>query len=260
METDLILLLGITAFLASLLTFFSGFGLGTILTPVFAIFFPIEVAVAQTAAVHLLNNFFKLALTGKHININLFLIFGLPALCSAFGGAWLLLNISDVQPLWQYELYGKSFHVTLLKAIISSLIIIFSVMELMASKIYFPSGRITLMAGGLLSGFFGGLSGHQGALRSAFLIRVCRTKEEYIATGIAIACLIDMSRILVYTKIFLQLNFSESGTPVAAALLCAFAGAFFGNRFLKKTTFGFIQLLTHGLLIILALLLGAGWI
>ena len=48
------------------LTLFSGFGLGTLLMPVFAIFFPIEVAIAATAVVHLANNIFKLALLSRH--------------------------------------------------------------------------------------------------------------------------------------------------------------------------------------------------
>ena len=43
------------AFLAAILTFFSGFGLGTILTPVFMIFFPVEVAIALTGIVHFFN-------------------------------------------------------------------------------------------------------------------------------------------------------------------------------------------------------------
>ncbi len=38
-----------SAILVSALTLFSGFGLGTLLMPVFALFFPIEVAVAATA-------------------------------------------------------------------------------------------------------------------------------------------------------------------------------------------------------------------
>jgi hypothetical protein len=46
-------LVGIAAMLASLLTFFSGFGLGTILLPVFGVFFPIRVAFGLTAIVHL---------------------------------------------------------------------------------------------------------------------------------------------------------------------------------------------------------------
>jgi hypothetical protein len=36
----------VVALLASLLTFFSGFGLGTILLPIFALFFPADIAVA----------------------------------------------------------------------------------------------------------------------------------------------------------------------------------------------------------------------
>ena len=47
------------------LTLFSGFGLGTLLMPAFAIFFPVEVAVAATAIVHLANNIFKAGLFGE---------------------------------------------------------------------------------------------------------------------------------------------------------------------------------------------------
>ena len=47
------------ALLVSALTLFSGFGLGTLLMPAFALFFPIEVAVAATAIVHLANNIFR---------------------------------------------------------------------------------------------------------------------------------------------------------------------------------------------------------
>ena len=54
------------AIVVSALTLFSGFGLGTLLMPAFALFFPINVAVAATAVVHLVNNLFKLLLVGKH--------------------------------------------------------------------------------------------------------------------------------------------------------------------------------------------------
>jgi uncharacterized protein len=50
---------------ASGLTLFSGFGLGTILTPVFALFFPVPAAIAMTAVVHLANNVFKIGLVGR---------------------------------------------------------------------------------------------------------------------------------------------------------------------------------------------------
>ncbi|MHB8259583.1 MAG: hypothetical protein ACYDCN_05425 [Bacteroidia bacterium] len=62
-----LVIISTVALVASLLTFFSGFGLGTILTPVFVLFFPVEVAIALTGIVHLLNNFFKIALVGSKL-------------------------------------------------------------------------------------------------------------------------------------------------------------------------------------------------
>ena len=53
------------ALFAAGLTLYSGFGLGTLLLPVFALFYPIEVAVAATAIVHGANNMFKVSLVGK---------------------------------------------------------------------------------------------------------------------------------------------------------------------------------------------------
>ena len=57
---------GLAAVFVSGLTMFSGFGLGTLLMPVFAIFFPVETAVAATAVVHGANSLFKILAVGKH--------------------------------------------------------------------------------------------------------------------------------------------------------------------------------------------------
>ena len=58
-------LIPMVALLASGLTLFSGFGLGTLLMPAFALFFSVDVAIAMTAIVHFMNNMFKLALLGR---------------------------------------------------------------------------------------------------------------------------------------------------------------------------------------------------
>ena len=71
------------ALVASGLTFFSGFGLGTLLLPAFALFFPVEHAVALTAVVHFLNNLFKLALVGRHADRRVVVRFGIPAILAA---------------------------------------------------------------------------------------------------------------------------------------------------------------------------------
>ena len=44
-----LIIICLVAFITAILTFFSGFGLGTILMPVFAIFFPVEIAIALGA-------------------------------------------------------------------------------------------------------------------------------------------------------------------------------------------------------------------
>jgi uncharacterized protein len=61
-----IILISLVAFIVAILTFFSGFGLGTILTPVFMIFFPVELAIGLTGIVHFFNNIFKLILVGRN--------------------------------------------------------------------------------------------------------------------------------------------------------------------------------------------------
>lgn len=253
-----VIIIGITAFLASLLTFFSGFGLGTLLTPVFAIFFPAEIAVAQTSLVHFINNIFKLFLTGKHINKHILVRFGLPAIAGAFLGAFCLVYFSQANPLFVYYIGEKECVITPLKLVIGLMIIIFSVIEFLPAFSKTGFAKNNLFIGGLLSGFFGGLSGHQGALRSAFLIKYNLAKEEYVATGTAIACIIDVTRISLYATLFFQMNIFENSSHILIASACAISGAFLGNFLLKKTTLKFVQLLTHILLIILALAIGTG--
>ena len=64
-ETMMYVIVCFVALGASFLTLFSGFGLSTLLMPAFALFFPLEAAIAMTAVVHLANNVFKLALVGR---------------------------------------------------------------------------------------------------------------------------------------------------------------------------------------------------
>jgi uncharacterized protein len=253
-------ILCLAALVTSLLTFFSGFGLGTILTPVFAIFFPIEVAIALTGVVHLLNNIFKLLLVGGHADKELVLKFGIPAFLAALLGAYLLFKISALEPLYQYNLGDKDFFITPVKLIVAVLLICFALMESVPRLKKLEFGKNYMMLGGILSGFFGGLSGNQGALRSAFLIKAGLTKEAFIATGIVIACIVDFSRLGVYFSRFSASGLQENLTLVIAATVSAFAGAFIGSRLLKKVTLELVQLTVTIMLIGLSIALGLGLI
>lgn len=253
-----IIVICLVAFLTAILTFFSGFGLGTILMPVFAIFFPIEIAIALTGAVHFSNNLFKIMLVGRNANKEVLLRFGIPAIIASFAGAWLLLRITKMPTFFEYHLWHKNFEITPVKLVIAILLIIFSLLEILPSvqKIQFNRNKLAL--GGVLSGFFGGLTGIQGAIRSAFLIKSGLTKEAYIATGVVIACLVDFTRLSVYTSRFKEANLHEYLILIISATLAAITGAFIGNKLLKKITLRFIQVLVAIMLFIIAIALGAG--
>jgi uncharacterized protein len=93
-----------TALLVSGLTLFSGFGLGTILMPAFAVFFPIEVAVAATAVVHGTNNIFKMIMVGRHADYGLVLRFGVPAMIAALAGTAVLSHVAGFNSLATYTM------------------------------------------------------------------------------------------------------------------------------------------------------------
>ena len=248
----------IVSLIASGLTLFSGFGLGTILVPVFVLFFPIDLAIALTAIVHFLNNIFKLVLLGKNADKKIVIRFGIPSIAAAFIGATVLLLITDMQPLFQYSISNKIFMVMPVKLIIGILLLFFAMFDIVPRFASLQFDKRYLPLGGILSGFFGGLSGNQGALRSAFLIRANLTKEAFIASGVVIACLIDISRLLVYSQHIISFGDKFNYTLIIAASLSAFTGAFVGNRFLKKITIVTIQYIVAVMLLVFAVLLMLG--
>jgi uncharacterized membrane protein YfcA len=251
------------AFAVSGLTLFSGFGLGTLLMPAFALFFPIEVAVAATAIVHLANNIFKVGLVGKKADSGIVIKFALPAAITAIFGALLLNYFTTVDPIFQYMLAGRTCTITTVKLVIAMLMLIFAFIELNPDleKLAFDTRYIPL--GGALSGFFGGISGHQGALRTAFLIRAGLHKEVFIGTIVISAVIVDISRLIVYGATFFSKDFeilkNQGGIElVLAGTLAAFLGAFIGSRLLNKITMRSIRILVGVLLFLLALSLGIG--
>ncbi len=255
-----VVVISLVALVASLLTFFSGFGLGTILMPVFALFFPLEAAIAMTGIAHFANNIFKIILVGRSADKSTLIRFGLPAFVASFAGAWLLMQLSDTPTIFSYSIAEKSFEVTVIKVVIGGVLIFFSLMEILPRLKNIQFGQDKLIVGGILSGFFGGLSGIQGALRSAFLIRSGLNKEAYIATGVVIAMLVDFSRLTVYFSRLSEIDMSENIVVMLSATISAIIGAYFGKKLLKKVTYEKLQLLVAIMLIIISIALIGGLI
>ena len=224
------------------------------------IFFPVNLAIGLTGIVHFLNNLFKLLLVGRKADKQVLIRFGIPAVIAALLGSYLLLNITELKPLFAYQMFGRTFEVFPVKFIISLLLITFATIDLIPyfSKLQF--GKDKLPIGGALSGFFGGLSGNQGALRSAFLIKAGLSKETFVATAVVVSTFVDFTRLSVYATRFTNAGLSDNLTLVVCATLSAIVGAYIGNKLLKKVTLKFLQVSVAVMLIIISLALAAGLI
>lgn len=184
--------------------------------------------------------------------------FGLPALLAAIPGALLLEYLSVLEPITRYQWLGHGHAITPVKLAAGILLIIFATAELVPFLNRLTSHNVGLPFGGILSGFFGGLSGHQGAFRSAFIIKANLGKESFVATNAAIAALVDTSRMIIYGLTFDLSLIEAQSTLILLATIAAFLGVFTGTRVLTKVTISFIQTLVAVMLYLLGGLLVAG--
>ncbi|NWF80765.1 MAG: sulfite exporter TauE/SafE family protein [Chloroflexi bacterium] len=256
------LIVCLVALLVAALTLFSGFGLGTLLMPAFALFFPVPVAVAATAVVHLANNLFKLGLVGRHADRTTVIRFGVPAAVAAIVGALVLNLTSALPPLTTYVLRDQTHAITPVKLIVGLLILAFALFDLIPKLAGMTFDQRYLPLGGALSGFFGGLSGNQGAMRSAFLLKLGLDKQAFVGTGVVTAVIVDVTRLLIYGLAFFTVNVTAFDPSVVglvlAATVAAFVGSFLGARLLTKVTLRTVQIIVGILLMALGVGMAAG--
>ena len=130
-----LLIILFVSFIASTLTFFSGFGLGTLLLPTLSIFLPLEWAITGTAIVHLINNLIKLTLNYQNTHWKIALTFITTAMPFAFIGSqlfsWLLIAPQTID----FSLGGRPFLTLPYKIFIGLLMILFAIAE------WFPENK-----------------------------------------------------------------------------------------------------------------------
>ncbi len=256
-----LLVIGFVAAFAAALTLFSGFGLGTLLLPAFALFFPVPLAVAATGVVHLLNSLFKGVLLWKRANWPTVVRFGLPAVPAAVAGAWLLALLGDTTQVFEWTAFGRRYGPTGAGLAVGLLMAALALLELQRwfQELSAPPALVPL--GGLVSGFFGGLTGQQGAFRSIFLLRTGLGPDQFIATGAMIAVLVDLSRLATYAASFdtagLRLA-GHQGMAVTVATVSAFGGAYLATRYLDKVTIKGVRLTVAALMLLTGFALAIG--
>lgn len=251
-------LVTLVALAASLLTFVSGFGLGTVLMPALALFVAPEAAVALTAVVHLLANLLKVALVGREADRPTLVAFGIPALLGGLAGGWLLQGWArSVEPIsWHLGSWRFMTFPTALAIGVAMLLVAAAELHPRFQDWRPPTRWLPL--GGAASGFLGGLSGHQGALRSAFLAGLPGLSPVgFAATGAVIACAVDLARLAAYGAPAWASAGAHAGL-LAASGLAALGGTWLGARWIRRTTLPFVRKLVAAGVILVALRLITG--
>jgi len=171
------------AVVAGAIASISGFGIGSVLTPVLSTQFDVRLAIAMVSLPHLAGTFVRFLIVRMRIDRDVLLGFGA---ASAIGG----LVGAALQTVVQSSALAIVFGLLLVFAGIGSL-------TGFAQRMRF-SGRRSALFGGALSGLLGGLVGNQGGIRAAALLGFDVTRDACVATATAVARIVDGARIPVY--------------------------------------------------------------
>ena len=212
-----ILLVTLGAFLAAALTVPAGFGLSTILTPLVLFLLPVHEAVAVVAIVHCAHNAGKYIALKDAVDFNAFRRYGIWLVGGSVVGA-LLQNQVPNDPLL---------------LLVGIFLVVWPVLTISEKWTGYRIPEANDRLGGFGSGFMGGLSGHQGALRAMFLTTRLPDKMAYAATASVLALCVDLSRIPVY--FFFRTEEISNEIPLIVILvISALLGVRVGKKWLQS--------------------------
>lgn len=226
--------LAILAFIAGAVASIAGFGIGSLLTPMLALKMGGTIAIAVVSISHFFGTSLRFWKLRGHVDRKAFIHFGIMSAIGGLTGAALHRYITSH---WIVFILGL-------------VLILSGVMGLsgLSEKLKLTGWKSWLA--GSLSGFFGGLVGNQGGIRSAAMLSFDMSKKTYVATATAIALVVDVSRMPVYFFIekqkliqlwplILLLSVSTmAGTIVGARLL-----SWIPDKVFKRVVSGIVLLL-----------------
>ena len=195
----------------------AGFGIGSILTPVLAVQAGTKLAVALGSIPHVIGTAARVIVLRGHVDRKILWSLGLLSAAGGLLGA--LLNARAQNPV--------------LTLVFGGLLLVAGIANVTTFGQRMRFGPKTAWVAGGVSGFFGGLVGNQGGIRSAALLGFAIPKESFAATATAIGLIVDGARMPVYAA-------TQGGAmlqwivPVAIATAGVLVGTFGGVRLLHR--------------------------
>lgn len=160
----------------------AGFGIGSLLTPLFALTVSTKTAVALVALPHAAGTGLRLWMWRRHVDRGVLLGFGLASAAGGLAGA--LLHARFGSPA--------------LTLVFAGLLLLTGFLAVTGLGARLRITGKAAWAAGALSGAFGGLVGNQGGIRAGAMLGLGVPKEAFVATATAIALLVDAARVPVY--------------------------------------------------------------
>lgn len=192
-----------------------GFGIGSVLTPLLAQQVGMPLAVAAVAIPHAVATAVRCWRLRSAIDMRILREFGILSAIGGLTGALVGTQVSE----------------RLLTIVLGVLLLATSAAALSNwSSRWKPSGVMVWLFG-LASGFFGGIAGNQGGLRSAALLSWRLSPAAFVATATATGLLVDAARTPIYiwragdALLGLQI-------PIAVSSIGVLAGTIAGERLL----------------------------
>ena len=160
----------------------AGFGTTTLSMPILLFFFQVHQTILFLSIIHWSQTIWKLILFRKGCCKKLILHFAIPAIIASIIGAKVSIHMPE----------------NILIKILGTFLIIYATIIILKPKFMLKEKITTSITGGLFTGFFAGIIGLGGALKTAFLNVFNLDKITYIFSSSAISFFIDSSRIPIY--------------------------------------------------------------
>jgi uncharacterized membrane protein YfcA len=220
MSTETMIFLGLVAgvaFVAGAIASVSGFGIGSLLTPVLAVRVGTKLAVAAVSIPHFAATVLRFGLMRQHVDRRLLLSFGLMSAAGGLAGALL-------------HSYAESPALTIVFGV---LLIFTGLMGLtgLSNRLRFH-GWVAWVAGGV-SGALGGLVGNQGGIRSAAMLGFNVPRDAFVATATAVGVIVDVARMPVYLVVEGK-AIAEQWPFLLTATIGTIVGTLVGARVLRR--------------------------